>query len=122
FASGGASLPTKGTELWAYLPATQMPWLKTNSAKVDSSPVVQDAFVDLYGDGVRRWHTILVVSVGGTGRELFAFDVTNPLKPVLLWDVVGSNYQVGGYPDYASVARADFDVTGAAHPLEWDNS
>ncbi len=122
FATGGASLPTKGTELWSYLPSTQLPWLKTNSAKVDSSPVVQDAFVDLYGDGVRRWHTILVVSVGGTGRELFAFDVTNPLKPVLLWDLVGSNYQVGGYPDFASAALTDFDITGASRPLEWDNS
>lgn len=122
FAAGGTSIPTKGTELWSYLPATQLPWLKTNSARVDSSPVVQDAFVDLFGDGVRRWHTILVVSVGGTGRELFAFDVTNPLQPVLLWDIVGSNYQVGSFPAFAPAAMVDYDISGSAKPLLWDNT
>ena len=122
FAAGGGNIPTKGTELWSYLPSSQLPWLKSNSARVDSSPVVQDVFIDLYGDGVRRWHTIMVVSIGGTGRELFAMDVTNPLLPVLLWDVVGSNYRVGSFPDFVGGGLYDDDITGNARPLQWDNT
>ncbi|MFT3711740.1 MAG: PilC/PilY family type IV pilus protein [Archangium sp.] len=114
--------PNRGTELWSFMPASQLFWLRTNSAMVDSSPVVQDVFIDPYGTGKRSWHTVLVVSVGGTGREIFAFDVTNPLKPALLWDVVGSVYQVGSDPDYTGVTRSDFDLKGDGVSLEWDNS
>lgn len=120
--AGAFAPPNRGTELWSFMPASQLAWLKSNSARVDSSPVVQDVFVDLYGTGVRTWHTVLVVSLGGTGRELFAFDITNPLKPALLWDIVGSTYQVGAFPDYSGVSRSDFDLTGAARPTEWLNT
>ena len=120
--AAGSSLPNRGTELWSFLPASQLPFLRGNNARVDSTPVVQDVFVDLYGDGIRRWHTILVASIGGTGREIFAFDVSNPLRPVLLWDIIGSNAQISGFPDFAAVGRSDWDVTGAARPLEWDNT
>jgi type IV pilus assembly protein PilY1 len=117
FASGSA-LPPRGTELWSYLPSTQLPLLRANAGRVDSSPVVQDVFVDMDGDGIRKWHTVLVVSLGGTSSEIFAMDVTNPLQPVLLWDIVGTNTSTLSFP---SAARSDFDITGNAFPLEWDN-
>ncbi len=119
FAAG--TLPNAGTELWAYLPSTQLPWLKSNSARVDSSPVVQDVFIDLYGTGVRQWYTVLVASIGATGSQLFAMDVTNPLKPVLLWDITGSNHQVSNFPKFASTIIPDPDLKGTAAPLVWEN-
>ena len=38
---------------------------------------------------------MLVASIGRQGTELFALDITNPLKPRLLWDIVGTIYQAG---------------------------
>jgi type IV pilus assembly protein PilY1 len=115
------NLPLPGTELWSFMPATQLPLAAKNGAMVDSSPVIMDVFVDLYGTGIRRWHSVLVVSVGATGSEFFAFDVTNPLKPVLLWDIVGRNVQNGGFPYFAGVSASDYNITGEASPVEWDN-
>ena len=88
FAAG--KLPKPGTELWSYLPASQLPYLRGNTAQVDSSPVVADVFADFDQSGVRTWRTVLVASIGSNGRELFAIDITNPLKPTLLWDIAGS--------------------------------
>ena len=86
------SPPAVGTELWAFMPATQLPHIADNSAQVDGSPVVMDVFADFGLSGTREWHTVLVDSVGTAGNELFAMDVTNPLHPRLLWDLVGGTY------------------------------
>ncbi|MFO0595800.1 MAG: hypothetical protein U0228_10860 [Myxococcaceae bacterium] len=93
--------PAAGTELWSFLPASQLPWLDTNGAKVDSSPVVMDVFADFKGTGLREWHSVLLVSVGRQGTELFALDVTNPLKPRMLWDHTGSLFQSGATPAFS---------------------
>ncbi len=103
----GFQPPAPGTELWAFLPASQLPWLQTSDAQVDSSPVVQDVFVDFVGRGVREWHTVLIASVGGLNREVVALDVSNPLKPVLLWDIVGSLRRSAQYPYYSPVVLAN---------------
>jgi type IV pilus assembly protein PilY1 len=125
-AAGGFAPPGPGTELWSFLPASQLPWLQTSGAQVDSSPVVQDVFVDLVGRGVREWHTILVASVGGANRELFALDISNPLKPVLLWDLVGSLRRTGSYPSYSPTplanAGAPIGAPGAPRWRERDSS
>ncbi|MBS2026264.1 MAG: hypothetical protein JST54_00045 [Deltaproteobacteria bacterium] len=93
--------PAVGTELWSYLPASQLPHLSNNSAQVDSSPAVMDVFADFSGSGLREWHTVLVASVGPNGNEIFAMDVTNPLHPRLLWDIVGNLFQTGSSPSYS---------------------
>src|SRR5205807_778597 len=80
-ASGAGGTPPL-TELWAFIPPGQLPLLQSNEAQVDSSPVVLDVFGDFNGTGLRSWHTVLVASAGGGNRELFALDVTNPLKPI----------------------------------------
>jgi type IV pilus assembly protein PilY1 len=106
-----SSAPNPGTELWAFIPPSQLPLLRTNAARLDSAPMVEDVFVDLDGSGRRSWHTILVMSVGATGREVFAMDVTNPLKPVLLWDVAGSRLQPG--TDFSANLLANKNLTDA---------
>jgi type IV pilus assembly protein PilY1 len=81
--------------------------------------VVQDVFADFTGTGVREWHTVLVVSVGSTGRDLFALDVTHPLKPVLLWHLTGSIAQAGGYPPYSAVSLTEDGTGGTGFSAKW---
>ena len=46
-------------------------------------------------DGIRRWRTVLIGAAGEGGSEVFALDVTNPLKPALLWDISGAREKGG---------------------------
>jgi type IV pilus assembly protein PilY1 len=88
--------------------------------------LVQDVFADFVGSGKREWHSVLVGSAGGDSRELFALDITDPLNPVLLWDLVGSTRRTGGgTPRMGAVA--DFangtdpsSLTTHATVLKWD--
>src|SRR5256885_2094851 len=111
-------------ELWAFVPPGQLPLLQGNNAVVDSSPVVIDAYGDFDGSGIRTWHTVLVASAGGNNRELFALDVTNPVKPVLLWDLQAS-FEEQAALAYAANSLAD-DDTGLvretqAQAFAWQN-
>jgi type IV pilus assembly protein PilY1 len=124
FPAGGFTPPAALTELWAFIPPGQLGRLQDNSATVDATPSVIDAFGDFDGSGVRKWHTVLVGSTGGMNRELFALDVTNPLNPVLLWDIASSQSQTA-YLAYATQLLAD-DDTGLntatqAHSFRWQN-
>ncbi len=91
----------RGTELWSFLPASQLPWLETNSAQADSSPVVMDVFADFRGTGVRQWHSVLLLSLGRQSTEVLALDVTNPLLPRMLWDNTGSLFKIGSTPKFS---------------------
>lgn len=125
--SGAFSPPAKAlTELWAFIPPGQLPLLKTNSAKVDGSPAVIDVFADFTNTGTREWHTVLVETAGGNNRELFALDVTNPLQPVLLWDLQ-PNFESAAPTSlqYAPVWLADDNTgqdTGLAEAFVWQNN
>jgi type IV pilus assembly protein PilY1 len=111
-------------ELWAFVPPGQLPLLQSNNAMVDSSPVVIDAFGDFDGSGVRTWHTVLVASAGGGNREVFALDITNPMKPILLWDLQASFQEQAGV-QYAATALTDDDtgknVSTQAQAFSWQN-
>jgi type IV pilus assembly protein PilY1 len=109
--SGSFSPPAPLTELWSFVPPGQAPFLYSNDAMVDASPAVLDIFADLDGDGIREWHTVLVASAGGSNREIFALDVSNPLAPALLWDIQ-SSFDSTSIP-YAPVPLMD-DDTGKA--------
>jgi type IV pilus assembly protein PilY1 len=111
-ASSAFSPPAVGTELWSFLPASQLPHLFNNSAQVDSAPVVQDVFADFNGSGLREWHTVLLASVGTNGAEIFAMDVTNPLHPRLLWDTVGS---LVGSPKYSPTMLLNDSLGGGTN-------
>jgi type IV pilus assembly protein PilY1 len=112
YAAGFNAATPALTELWAFIPPGQLPFLATNQAQVDSSPVVIDVFGDFNGDGLRTWHTVLVASAGGGNRELFALDITNPLAPILLWDLE-SSYSAS--LNYAPIPLTD-DDTGFNYP------
>lgn len=114
--------PPPGMELWSFMPASQLALVRSNNARVDSSSVVSDVFADFSGSGLREWHTILVTSVGPQSREIFALDVTNPLKPQILWDLVGSLTQIAsGFPYYSATAIANRpDPSGTlGAPIKW---
>ena len=112
--------PAGGTELWSFIPPGQLPLLQNNNAQVDSSPAVTDVFGDFDGTGVRTWRTVLVASAGGSNREIFALDVTNPLKPVLLWDIQSS---FDSSLPYAPSVLADNDtgIASNAEAFNWQN-
>ncbi len=111
-----STTPAAGTELWSFLPVSQLPHLQDNSAQVDSSPQLMDVFADFGGTGIREWHTVLMVSLGRMGTELFAIDVTNPLEPRLLWDIVGSVFRSGSTPWYSPNILLT-DALGSPSPL-----
>ncbi|MFL5353789.1 hypothetical protein [Archangium sp.] len=133
------SPPLPGTELWAFIPKGQLSRLRTNNARVDVSPVVTDVYVD-YADkdddgvlspnerntGLYRWRTVLISGSGRLGGEMFALDVTNPLKPVVLWDVTASvdntddpvrtNNTAPLWSDRTGVPAPDYkDLSSAVH-------
>ncbi|HEX4620766.1 MAG TPA: hypothetical protein VH208_04290, partial [Myxococcaceae bacterium] len=118
--SGSFSAPKPMTELWAYMPASQLPLLATNAQMIDSAPVVEDVFADFTGSGVRQWRTVLVATtgspLGNPGAEVFALDVTNPLAPMLLWDVMGS--WTGPSGTITPVALAN-NASTASQKVKW---
>lgn len=141
----GDGLPAgarSGQELWAFVPPGQLPNLATNDAMVDASVNVIDVFAsfphDVNANGVidwtvaeerptyiREWRTVLLAAAGLGGSELFAMDVTNPLKPVLLWHVRGAHendgrFDVGGDGTWDTFDPADPE-TYALKWFDWDD-
>jgi|GEM_PF-2705039 len=128
----GFSKPKPGTELWAFIPKGQLSRLSTNNARVDVSPSVSDVYADyedLNGDGVLsgnderstgrfRWRTVLVSGSGRLGGELFALDVTDPTKPLVLWDVLSAadNFDSSVVSENTSPKWRDTWTDGAPNP------
>jgi type IV pilus assembly protein PilY1 len=142
-----------GQELWAFIPpgqicggASAMSGLATNDAMVDASVNVIDVFgdfpEDVNGDGVidwsagsaerpthlRRWRTVLLAAAGQGGSNLFAMDVTNPLKPVLLWHVSGETEHDGRWDTNADGVFGAGEAMDATVPktyamkwYDWDD-
>ncbi len=87
-----------GQELWGYLPGRLLAGVKGQpfeqdtaqfAIHVDGAPAVSDLFVDWNGDGLQQWRTYLAGTASQPllGRSCaFAFDVTNPEQPELLWE------------------------------------
>lgn len=44
-----------------------------------------NVFIDEDGNGVREWKTIALIGEGRGGRYYYAFDMTNPFEPRLMW-------------------------------------
>jgi type IV pilus assembly protein PilY1 len=87
--TSGACAGHTGMELWAFIPRVQLPLLRTNSARIDGSPHVIDAFGDFDADGSSGWSTILIFQTGyGTSATpaTYALDVTDPEDPHLVWE------------------------------------
>jgi outer membrane protein assembly factor BamB len=90
--------PEGGKELWAFLPGSFLPHLKAQPldaligdpvVHLDGTPVVREQFIDLDGDGQRRWHTLLAVTgtvIPSRQSCLLVMDITDPYQPGLLWE------------------------------------
>ncbi len=85
-----------GEEIWAYLPPGVLPglWRSADMAfdknfiyQLDGTPVAADICPNTPGSSCssKQWRTILVTGLGAAGREYFALDITNPLRPEFLW-------------------------------------
>jgi len=89
---------TLGRELWAFIPRVQLPLIRVNKSIVDGSVRVVDAFGDFNNPstGVQSWRTILTFQTGyedsavaGALRPAtYAVDVTDPAKPVVVWEYI----------------------------------
>lgn len=87
-----------GVELWAFAPRVQLPLMKSNKQRVDGSVRVLDVFGDFTNHpatGRRTWHTILNFQTGfardssvSQTAATYAIDVTDPSRPVLLWEYI----------------------------------
>jgi len=89
---------TLGRELWAFVPRVQLPLIRVNQQRLDGSVRVVDAFGDFPNpttgatSGVKSWRTILTFQTGfsnstlGSRPAVYALDVTDPAKPILLWE------------------------------------
>jgi hypothetical protein len=95
-ASVTGNCTTLGRELWAYVPRVNLAKLRLNTARVDGSPRVVDALVDVTsgtGGGTKAWRTLLLFQTG-TGDAatvdqtpaMYALDISDPFNPVVLWE------------------------------------
>ncbi len=141
-----------GTELWAFIPPGQIcgasgqSGLFSNDAQVDASVNVIDVYGNFPSDknndgvidwtpnpdpafderptGIKTWRTVLLGAVGQGGSELFALDVTNPLKPVLLWHVAGATerddrWDADGNGSFADVGDHMDPANPRTYALQW---
>lgn len=78
-----------GNEVFAYIPTAVIPKLNrltdksygtTHEFYVDGTPVTGDVFIN------GAWRTILVGTLRGGGRSVFALDITVPTDVRLLWE------------------------------------
>ncbi|WCE06596.1 pilus assembly protein [Pseudomonas sp. JBR1] len=80
----------QGQEVYAFVPSAVIGTLNRltersyngggHQSYVDNTPVVGD----VYFNGA--WRTVLIGTLRGGGRGIFALDITNPNAPVLLWE------------------------------------
>lgn len=96
-----------GTEIFAYVPAGAYSKLKNltmpnygttdnpHQYVVDGPLFVGDAYFDKDGDGTAEWLNVLVGTYGAGGKGLFALDVTNPASPSVLFELDGTNTDIG---------------------------
>jgi type IV pilus assembly protein PilY1 len=94
---------TTGQEAFAFVPTAVIPNLyllakpNYNNATasqhtyyVDGSPVIADVY---FGSA---WHKVLIGTLRGGGRSLFALDITDPDAIKLLWEFNGEASNAGG--------------------------
>ena len=102
-AGTGGPCDIAGRELWAYLPRTSLSTVRYNTARVDGSPHVIDAYGDFLGTGEKSWRTILMFQTGfgdTTSSDrlpaVYALDVSDPTNPSVIWEYSLANPAVRG--------------------------
>jgi hypothetical protein len=85
-AETGTGCPVAGTELWAFLPSTEIGKVRLGSTRIDGSPKV----ADIYGrfGTTRSLKTVLFFQNGNQNESAtYAIDITDPRSPDVLWKV-----------------------------------
>ena len=104
-----------GDEVWAFVPRAVIKNLGNltqgsgSKSYVDATPTIKD--IRLYrkvaeGTVSEEWGTVLAGGLRGGGRSYFALNITEPLKPKLLWEIeakVSSGFDALAYT-YATPA------------------
>jgi len=122
-----------GEELWAFIPPGHMSRLQRardgRTTFVDGMVTVRDVRFPCdrdangacsanqsrpFADG--KWHTIAVVNQGAGGNFLFTLDVTNPVKPVFLWEFRKPS-KMGNMVSRPVVAELGTGLPTVARPL-----
>ncbi len=84
----GEKAPDYGTgeELWAFIPPNLLSRFKNNLlektrlASLDASPSIGDIFIN------GAWRTVLLSGEGSGGDRVFCLDITDPARPIFLWE------------------------------------
>jgi type IV pilus assembly protein PilY1 len=89
-------------ERWAYVPSMVMPnmWKLADKdyATLHNYYVNGPAVTgDVYDPVTSKWRSILVGSLHGGGRGFYALDVTDPTKPLFLWELTTAQQPDLGY-------------------------
>lgn len=97
------SFDSSGNETFSFIPTEVIKNLykltdtnynsSTHQYYVNGSPVVSDVYFN------NEWHTVLIGSLRGGGRSIFALDITDPSDIKLLWEKSAADidYQDLGY-------------------------
>ena len=95
-AEAKGACPAAGRELWAFIPRTQLPYLRLNTARIDGAPKVADVYDDFTpSDGIANseWKTVLTFQTGNgnpgdpaRAPAAVAIDISNPSSPAILWE------------------------------------
>lgn len=112
-----------GKELWAFVvpPAMKNMWYLADKKfganhhfMVDGPMAVADAYIK------GGWKTILVGGLGKGGRGYYAFDITDPTNPSLLWSFTADDDQNMGF-SYGTpiVTKVDSNGDGVGDNTEW---
>ncbi|AXA68969.1 pilus assembly protein PilY [Pseudomonas oryzihabitans] len=107
-----------GDEAFAFVPSAVIPNLyklsdpsytsSTHQFLVDGAPVVQDVYYD------NDWHSVLIGTLRGGGRAVFALDITDPDNPRVLWELSASD------PDFSELGLTySQPVVARLHSGDW---
>ncbi|HEY3358334.1 MAG TPA: hypothetical protein VGQ83_34115 [Polyangia bacterium] len=113
-----------GEELWAFIPPSQLPLLKSNTQGLDASPRVEDLQARYHGAAVASWKTVLVLAEGSFGKNVYGLDVTDPANPQLLWQANGTPTTGTGAPTMGNSNGAALGMAAAtpSKALVWVSS
>lgn len=117
-----------GQETFAFVPTAVIPYLfqltkpNYNNATasqhtyyVDGSPVIADAY---FGND---WHKVLIGTLRGGGRSIFALDITDPDAIKLLWEFSGETSNAGGNSQTSATLGYSFGtpLVSRLHTGQW---
>jgi hypothetical protein len=110
-----------GTELWAFLPRVSLSNLRSNSARIDGSPRVVDAYGNFSTCTAKPCYRTVLTLATGTGDAtstisaqpaVYALDISDPTDPKVLWEyttpTTRTAYEMGSG---LSIAQGDIVIS-----------